>query len=123
MRRCVVPAHLTTLCAIVALASPALAQGPTAVRPPARPPRSLTESYRIAARAAPAPVPAFKYRFIPDMVDQIPGNAAFLYVTAGQLLSQAQAQPDGNKDVEKIDRSEEHTSELQSQSNLVCRLL
>src|SRR2546427_2698798 len=40
-------------------------------------------------------------------------------------LAQAQLQVGGvvSTDVDRDDRSEEHTSELQSQSNLVCRLL
>src|SRR2546430_10383551 len=39
------------------------------------------------------------------------------------LLAQRTRQPLGDLPLEPVVRSEEHTSELQSQSNLVCRLL
>src|SRR5205085_4167717 len=42
----------------------------------------------------------------------------WLYDSAGSLLFY-----DGGHGVHHDDRSEEHTSELQSQSNIVCRLL
>src|SRR5688572_31939424 len=38
-------------------------------------------------------------------------------------LDAGHARPDGRQVSIRLDRSEEHTSELQSQSNLVCRLL
>src|SRR2546430_7592242 len=44
-------------------------------------------------------------------------------VVAGVLLAQAHGQPDHARLRRYRPRSEEHTSELQSQSNLVCRLL
>src|SRR5438270_2118675 len=48
-------------------------------------------------------------------------NAARLYVTS---LVERQNGGEDSRLIENIDdRSEEHTSELQSQSNLVCRLL
>src|SRR2546427_6167270 len=40
-----------------------------------------------------------------------------------QLLAHGQRAIEHAMDLGDIDRSEEHTSELQSQSNLVCRLL
>src|SRR2546430_7537816 len=40
-----------------------------------------------------------------------------------QHLTAALGQRRGRSPFAKLDRSEEHTSELQSQSNLVCRLL
>src|SRR2546430_12712472 len=48
-----------------------------------------------------------------------PGRA--LLEHARQFLPRLRVAPGG--DVEPGERSEEHTSELQSQSNLVCRLL
>src|SRR5688572_31447565 len=43
---------------------------------------------------------------------------------AGDLAQHARLEPCGRLDHGKLrERSEEHTSELQSQSNLVCRLL
>src|SRR2546430_7244139 len=41
--------------------------------------------------------------------------------TIGLVISRGQIECDGHRI--QSDRSEEHTSELQSQSNLVCRLL
>src|SRR2546427_3917726 len=42
--------------------------------------------------------------------------------TSGVLFARGQLFGDAERDLPR-DRSEEHTSELQSQSNLVCRLL
>src|SRR5688572_32278005 len=47
--------------------------------------------------------------------------AEFCQVLAGPFCGTLLA--DMGADVIKVERSEEHTSELQSQSNLVCRLL
>src|SRR2546430_7018249 len=46
----------------------------------------------------------------------------FFEVRVSGLMEQLDAGPDGAELVDEV-RSEEHTSELQSQSNLVCRLL
>src|SRR2546427_1715133 len=43
-------------------------------------------------------------------------------VEAEEMLRDPRGEP-GVKDLAREERSEEHTSELQSQSNLVCRLL
>src|SRR5688572_30993704 len=61
-------------------------------------------------------------RAIADEPDDLYANAA------RETLRYAESDPELRKDFELIlrrldDRSEEHTSELQSQSNLVCRLL
>src|SRR5688572_31084263 len=42
---------------------------------------------------------------------------------SGSALGKVLTNTHGNFNVEGVPRSEEHTSELQSQSNLVCRLL
>src|SRR5438270_2720278 len=47
------------------------------------------------------------------------GNVFFSDISGNRILKRA---PDGDIAEEDV-RSEEHTSELQSQSNLVCRLL
>src|SRR2546430_11330023 len=44
-------------------------------------------------------------------------------VCFGRLSVDANASPNTNAIATRVPRSEEHTSELQSQSNLVCRLL
>src|SRR5688572_31714359 len=57
---------------------------------------------------------------VPPADDPVAGD-----VDEGDGLRLARLEPDGRAggDVEPGERSEEHTSELQSQSNLVCRLL
>src|SRR2546430_10707615 len=63
---------------------------------------------------------------------RVPGNAAAgAQLQPGdepeaaqeRLLAQLPAQADRQEERPLVPRSEEHTSELQSQSNLVCRLL
>src|SRR5258708_8668832 len=44
-------------------------------------------------------------------------------VQRGQALRALRARATGGRRVERADRSEEHTSELQSPDHLVCRLL
>src|SRR2546430_12269049 len=56
-----------------------------------------------------------------EVVEQVPGPF-FPFREALQLRLQPEVLP-RREDVIEDDRSEEHTSELQSQSNLVCRLL
>src|SRR5688572_32369882 len=55
----------------------------------------------------------------------MPANAAELLAAAVSLLVKAPSKSvtPSMKSITKNGRSEEHTSELQSQSNLVCRLL
>jgi hypothetical protein len=50
------------------------------------------EIISFSAKAAAAPVPAFRYRFLPELVDQEPGNAAMLYVAAARELSNVRGQ-------------------------------
>src|SRR2546430_10030010 len=68
--------------------------------PPSRPPAAATIVYRRAAASAHRAVAYVDLR-------KWPNPRAWLVEKLGALA----------------DRSEEHTSELQSQSNLVCRLL
>src|SRR2546421_9066342 len=42
---------------------------------------------------------------------------------SGQRVQRKRNQTTRNRDADDLDRSEEHTSELQSRSDLVCRLL
>src|SRR2546430_9611668 len=69
-----------------------------------RPPRSTLFPYTTLFRS-PIPIVPSKQNV------QIPGTRASIRVT------------DGQAEFYLRERSEEHTSELQSQSNLVCRLL
>src|SRR2546427_3422929 len=72
------------------------------------------------------------------MIRRPPRSTLFPYTTLFRSLSPRPVRPDspyrdyprgesnhpsGEKDFQSPHRSEEHTSELQSQSNLVCRLL
>src|SRR2546430_4136336 len=73
-----------------------------------RPPRSTLFPYTTLFRSEPEPVT--QRRSI------APASAALLHPGPGSGPERRGAEPPAN-------RSEEHTSELQSQSNLVCRLL
>src|SRR2546430_12666961 len=69
------------------------------------------------------------------MIRRPPRSTLFPYTTLfrSERLAEVRAVPRehlhitlaflGHRPAEELDRSEEHTSELQSQSNLVCRLL
>src|SRR3989442_14725625 len=62
------------------------------------------------------------------MIRRPPRSTLFPYTTlfrsAPGRVGGAQGQPDGDRrDAARHDRSEEHTSELQSRPHLVCRLL
>lgn len=63
----------------------ALAASPAAQPPPEAPP------IVIAIRPAAEPVPALKYRLVPEHLQLLPGNAAIFYHRANLLLSQARA--------------------------------
>src|SRR2546430_9114821 len=68
-----------------------------------RPPRSTLFPYTTLFRSFVSPVRS-------ELAAKLPGRVGKMYIDEGSR-------------VHKGDRSEEHTSELQSQSNLVCRLL
>src|SRR2546430_3588838 len=50
-------------------------------------------------------------------------DARIVQIGTGEILGVAQGKGESKRARMKTERSEEHTSELQSQSNLVCRLL
>src|SRR2546427_4575655 len=79
------------------------ARGPEPGRPSARAPAPVSRSIVGIANAAVLPVPVWAQpmRSAPSRI----GGIARAWIGVG------------------VERSEEHTSELQSQSNLVCRLL
>src|SRR5256712_9439651 len=90
-----------------------------------RPPRSTLFPYTTLFRSKMIAAVALAKIYGPAPVDRALGLAAelgrFADEDLGQLLRyQAVARPGG---VRRADRSEEHTSELQSRSDLVCRLL
>jgi hypothetical protein len=65
----------------------------------ARPQRNADpEVIQFSTRAMAAPVPAFRYRFLPELVDQQPGNAALLYVAAAREMSNVRG-----KDAQAVD--------------------
>src|SRR2546430_9144912 len=78
-----------------------------------RPPRSTLFPYTTLFRSVRLSSSAGPTVYRPTYVEQTVGDS-----------QDALAQIAGERsDASKADRSEEHTSELQSQSNLVCRLL
>src|SRR5205085_12227776 len=85
-----------------------------------RPPSSPLFPYTTLFRSAldPVPLPG-RLLPLPHPVECRPGRR--VQPVAGLPVVEGQRQG-GDHDV-RIARSEEHTSELQSQSNLVCRLL
>src|SRR5688572_32334327 len=77
-----------------------------------RPPRSTLFPYTTLFRS-----PRYAAVFSADRVEfrrRESGIDSLLSVTVS---------PEDDAEVRRVSRSEEHTSELQSQSNLVCRLL
>ncbi|MDB5173682.1 MAG: hypothetical protein JWN51_2455 [Phycisphaerales bacterium] len=70
--------------------SPANLQ-PTA--PPANP-AGAPQVVELSVTRAAVPVPALRYRFAPDLAELTPGNAAPLYLMAGELLPRDQNQRD-----------------------------
>src|SRR2546430_10066652 len=88
-----------------------------------RPPRSTLFPYTTLFRSSDSRLPGARHAGLADRV--LDGEAG-----VARLRLRAQASRDGvqeaahQRHVRVADvRSEEHTSELQSQSNLVCRLL
>jgi hypothetical protein len=73
----------------------------------AEPEKPQVEEIRLTVHPAAVPVPAMRYHFIPDLIDQVPGNAALLYLTAAQQMGAARGEPENappGADDEKIDR-------------------
>src|SRR6187402_660612 len=71
----------------VVIAVPSSRAGAQPRRPNADP-----EVITFSAKAMAAPVPAFRYRFLPELVDQEPGNAAMLYFAAAREVSNVRGQ-------------------------------
>src|SRR2546427_8000734 len=87
-------------------------------RPPRSPLFPYTTLFRSPAPAVPAPAPQ---GFL--TLDASPFGEVYIDGTdVGQTPIVEYAVAPGRHAI-RIERSEEHTSELQSQSNLVCRLL
>src|SRR5256886_3209881 len=80
-----------------------------------RPPRSTLFPYTTLFRS---------HRLLERILDLVPGDGRVHGEVGVAGPAQLGDRVDGGVDVtEHTQRSEEHTSELQSQSNLVCRLL
>src|SRR5688572_32332389 len=85
-----------------------------------RPPRPTLFPYTTLFRSASGRVPRRASRPELGEVDRVPAPRRHLLEDGARpLLAEVAAL----EDAEQLLRSEEHTSELQSQSNLVCRLL
>lgn len=71
------------------------------------PQKPQVEEIHLTVRPAAVPVPAMRYHFMPDLIDQVPGNAALLYLTAARQMGATRGEgentPPGSDD-EKIDR-------------------
>src|SRR2546430_6412461 len=80
-----------------------------------RPPRSTLFPYTTLFRS----VHVSNFRAVKRPVDCVEILARVLRKTKARLVMVG----DGSERTNCVHRSEEHTSELQSQSNLVCRLL
>src|SRR2546430_10243207 len=76
-----------------------------------RPPRSTLFPYTTL------------FRSLQRLADQLSERAWDTFTQRTAALPSAGPRSDADEDVLEKYRSEEHTSELQSQSNLVCRLL
>src|SRR2546430_13418028 len=97
-----------------------------------RPPRSTLFPYTTlfrsrraraearAPRSQAAPAKTFSFLFSPGLEARFYGAGRTLI---GASASDRRSSPVTRNTVTACVRSEEHTSELQSQSNLVCRLL
>src|SRR2546430_11086090 len=86
-----------------------------------RPPRSTLFPYTTLFRST----RTFGKRFF-EKIKRMPtmNQAAYYSATMTYLKAvKAAGTTDSDKVMAELKRSEEHTSELQSQSNLVCRLL
>src|SRR2546430_11991532 len=85
-----------------------------------RPPRSTLFPYTTLFRSVAVSVEAHQERVVDD---PLTAGVGFGYRLAVEEYRNAVAEPNARGERVVDDRSEEHTSELQSQSNLVCRLL
>src|SRR5688572_31492250 len=87
-----------------------------------RPPRSTLFPYTTLFRSKIAKATAKRENLVTNLE-----GAATTYITQhAKDLAKSQSEEsnaENGKSASKTKRSEEHTSELQSQSNLVCRLL
>src|SRR2546430_3966563 len=97
-----------------------------------RPPRSTLFPYTTLFRSGTIvrQLPVNVSGGVPAIVTATPSGASHLKVTAKSLEELREKKLELLLEISKelskqqeLDRSEEHTSELQSQSNLVCRLL
>src|SRR2546430_11133827 len=87
-----------------------------------RPPRSTLFPYTTLFRSKFSSADAGPA--LPEVTKDIEARVEKMIAKEGRFPISPAATSHGKKSAsEKVNRSEEHTSELQSQSNLVCRLL
>src|SRR2546430_15051300 len=85
--------------------------------------RSLSPSIEFVVKKALAKNPKDRYQNAIEMADDLKAAISpALAVSAGMVLPGNANHADLTESDRSWQRSEEHTSELQSQSNLVCRL-
>src|SRR2546426_8268139 len=87
-----------------------------------RPPRSTLFPYTTLFRSRIDDIQLGRSEVVLLVVD-LAGAIARRHPVRGAHLSIDQHRPRAGEPVERVPRSEEHTSELQSPCNLVCRLL
>src|SRR5256886_9552545 len=103
---------------LLALTAPALAQAPR-ITPAGDPTVKDDTIYRLAVNAADHADDDYVYLLDDGVVRlEADGRGSRTYRQVVQIFTREAAETWGEQS-----RSEEHTSELQSQSNLVCRLL
>src|SRR5947207_7429455 len=85
-----------------------------------RPPRSTLFPYTTLFRSSNDPE---KLTSLKEYVERMKEGQNEIYYLPGESRSQVENSPNLEAFKEKGRRSEEHTSELQSHSDLVCRLL
>ena len=95
--------------------APALSSGLTlmmllSLSPPVWSRDSQEPSIRIVLRPAAGPIPALKYRFLPERGSLVPGNAALFYHRAIELLDEARQNARSHKEPGKLLATEELAS-------------
>src|SRR2546430_7203819 len=89
-----------------------------------RPPRSTLFPYTTLFRSTPCAPDALSARNVPATRQlRTPSEPPLMISGAPSYSNTTNAKIEPTSVLSALSRSEEHTSELQSQSNLVCRLL
>jgi hypothetical protein len=84
-----------------------LAMLPPPLASAADPAKPQVEEIRLTVHPAATPSPAMRYHFMADVVEQVPGNAALLYLAAAQQMASTRGGPENTPpgtDDDKIDQ-------------------